>query len=99
MTIHVTEKENSTIVIAPVGNLDYITSPELDEVVISSAGKAEKLVIDLSEINYIASAGLRVLLNGDDLMHEKGGMVLNNVNDYVMGILKMTDFVNVLTIE
>jgi len=99
MTINVTEKDNKEFVIAPVGNLDYITSAELDETVTSVAEKADKMIIDLSEINYIASAGLRVLINADDLMAEKKGMVLTNVNEYVMGILKMTDFISVLKIE
>jgi len=99
MKINVNEKDSGTYLIAPEGNLDYITSAELDEVVVEVAGKAEKMIIDVSNINYIASAGLRVLLNADDLMSEKGGMALTNVNDYVMDILKMTDFVSVLTIE
>jgi len=99
MKIGITEKENGTYVISPEGNLDYITSPELDEVVVSVAEKANKLIIDMGNINYMASAGLRVLLNGDDLMSEKGGLTLSNVNDYVMEILKMTDFTDVLKIE
>jgi len=99
MTINITLKEAGTHVIAPEGNLDYITSAELEQAVVEVAEKSNKMIIDLGNINYIASAGLRVLLNADDLMSEKGGLVLVNVNDYVMEILKMTDFVNILTIE
>jgi len=99
MKISITENPGNVFVIAPEGNLDYVTSAELDETVVSVAAKAERMVMDLSGINYIASAGLRVLLNADDLMSEKKGFVLTNVNEYVMGILKMTDFLSVLTIE
>jgi len=99
MKINITENPNNTFVIAPEGNLDYITSAELDEVVVSVAAKADRMVMDLSEINYIASAGLRVLLNADDLMSEKQGFTLTNVNEYVMEILKMTDFISALKIE
>jgi len=99
MTVNVTKGENDIYTIAPVGNLDYITSPELDEIVTTVSASARKMVIDLGSISYIASAGLRVLLNADDLMSGKDGMVLTNVNDYVMDILKMTDFISALTIE
>ncbi len=99
MKINITEKEGKTFVIAPEGNLDYITSPEFDEVVSQTAAKAEKMVIDIGSISYIASAGLRVLLNADDLMSPKGGMVLINVNDYVKEILDMTGFSGVLKTE
>jgi len=99
MTINIIESENNTVVIQPEGNLDYITSPELDDAVVAAAEKAQKMIIDLREISYIASAGLRVLINADDLMSDKGGMVLTNVNDYVMEILQMTGFINELTIE
>lgn len=99
MTINITENEGKTFIIAPEGNLDYITSAELDETVTEIAEKAEKMIIDLSGISYIASAGLRVLLNADDIMREKSGLVLTNVNDYVMEIFNMTDFSSILTIE
>lgn len=98
MKINVTEKEQGTFVIVPEGNLDYVTSPELDEVVSEVAGKATKMIIDVKDITYIASAGLRVLLNADDLMAEKDGMELTGVNDYIMEILQMTGFVDALKI-
>lgn len=99
MTINVAEKEAKTFIIAPEGNLDYITSPQFEEAVTQTAAKADKLIIDIGKINYIASAGLRVLLNADDLMSEKGGMVLTNVNDYIRDILSMTGFLSILKID
>jgi len=98
MNIQVNEKEGKVFTLYPEGNIDYITAAELDEAVVKTAQQADKMEIDLSKINYIASAGLRVLLNADDLMKSKNGLILTNVNDYVMGILKMTGFLNVLKI-
>jgi len=99
MTINVTEKENGVFVIAPEGNLDYITSAELDEVVTQVAEKADKMILDLEKINYIASSGLRVILNADDLMGEAHGLTLINVNDYILDIFKVTGFLEALVIE
>jgi len=99
MTVNVNEKESGVFVLAPEGALDYVTSAEFDEVIVSTAEKAEKLIIDMGGITYISSAGLRVLLSADDLMSDKGGLVVVNINDYVRDILKMTGLLGALTIE
>jgi len=99
MVINVEEKQDKTYVLCPEGNLDYVTSSELEQKVNEVASLANKMVIDLSKIEYIASAGLRVLVLADELMKQKGGMVIANMNDYVSEILKMTGFDSELTIE
>jgi len=98
MIINITEKEAGTFVMVPEGNLDYITATEMDAADAETAKNANQLILDLSKINYIASAGLRVLLNADDLMRDKGGLAVTNANEYVMEVLEMTGFADALTI-
>jgi len=92
-------KKDGCITVIPVGNVDYITAPELDAKVMELATEAEQMVIDLSETNYISSAGLRILLNADEAMTGKGGLKITNVSPSVMEVLVMTGFSEALNIE
>ncbi|MBR2254928.1 MAG: STAS domain-containing protein [Candidatus Methanomethylophilaceae archaeon] len=92
-------RENGTVTIIPRGNIDYVTAPELDEVVEREAPGADSLVFDMSEVSYISSAGLRSVLNADELMEDKDGIKLVKVNKDVRSVLDMTSFSNFLTIE
>ena len=85
--------------ISPKGNIDYVTAPELDEVVERESADAASLVFDMSCVSYISSAGLRSLLNADELMEEKNGIKLINVNKEVKAVLDMTNFCGLLRIE
>lgn len=93
------KKENGVATIIPKGNIDYVTAPELDEVVEREAAGADSLVFDMGEVSYIASAGLRSILNADELMEDKSGIKLINVNKEVRSILDMTNFSSLLNIE
>lgn len=62
-------------------------------------GGVEKLVLDMKELDYLSSAGLRVLLSAQKIMNKQGSMVVRNVNEVIMEIFEVTGFCDVLTIE
>jgi anti-sigma B factor antagonist len=82
------------------GRLDTITSPQLEEALNDLPENINELILDLAELEYVSSAGLRVFLNAQKGMNEKSGkMTLRNVNDEIMEVLEMTGFTGILTIE
>lgn len=93
------KKENGVTTLTPRGNIDYVTAPELDEAVEREAVEAQALVFDMADVSYISSAGLRSILNADELMEDKDGIKLVNVNKDVKSILDMTNFSGLLKIE
>lgn len=93
-------KEGSKMTIALEGRLDTTTAPSLDAVVGSELGDVTELVYDFNKLEYVSSAGLRVLLLSQKTMNAKGGtMVIRNVNSDIMEVFEMTGFSSVLTIE
>ena len=92
-------RSDSTLTLSPEGRLDNHSSPELKDTVDNSLEGVTSLVLDLSMVDYVSSAGLRTLLSVHKQMSERGGMKVTNVKEGVMEILKMTGFVNVLSIE
>ena len=98
MTINVEQKDNvMTLHIA--GRLDTITSPELDKTIGELPAEITELVLDMKEIEYISSAGLRVLLGAQKKMNGIGSMKLTGVCEAVMDVLEMTGFADILEIE
>ena len=81
------------------GGIDTTTAPELNEILNNSLDNIDSLILDFKKVDYISSAGLRVLLVTFKYMSKKGGMVIRHVNENVMDIFQMTGFVNILTIE
>ena len=81
------------------GRLDTTTAPELETALKESFDGAEKLILDFSELEYLSSAGLRVLLQAQKVMNKQGEMIVKNVNETVMEIFEVTGFSDVLTIE
>ena len=98
MTINETKNGNE-LVIAPEGRLDTTTAPELEEKVKGSIAGVTDLVFDLSKLEYISSAGLRVLLSTQKIMEKQGKMKFINVSDIIMEIFDVTGFSEILTIE
>ena len=99
MNISITHDEQQTL-FQLVGRLDTITAPELHDDLIIAFDTAKMIVLDFTEIEYISSAGLRVLLIGEKHARSKNAqMKLINVSDDVMEILEMTGFSDKLTIE
>ena len=92
-------KENEKLTLFLIGRLDTSSSPQLEYELKESLDGVKELVLDLSELTYISSSGLRVLLLGYKLMYDRGSMKLVHVNEEVNNILKAVGFSNVLTIE
>ena len=94
-----TKKEGDKLIIATKGNIDYVTAPELDEAVSKVGDDIMTIELDMSEVPYISSAGLRVILNADEIMQDRNGIKLTGVNNDVRAILEMTGFYDTLDIE
>ncbi len=92
------EKDGGKLTIAVSGRVDTTTAPELEKAVFENTDGIKELVLDLKEMSYISSAGLRVLLKSEKKMKAQGEMTLINVNNDVMEILDMTGFSDILTI-
>ena len=96
----ITKKANGNdLVIALEGRLDTMTAPELEAELNKSMGDAETLTLDFSKLDYISSAGLRVLLSAHKVMLRKGGMKVTNVNEIVQEVFEVTGFADLLNIE
>lgn len=98
MTIEI-KKNAEEQCIELVGRLDATTSPALEKAILEELGDAQKLVLDLKGIEYISSAGLRVLLGAQKRMQKLGGMRVTNVGKSVMEVFEITGFADILTIE
>lgn len=91
--------EGNKLTIALSGRLDTTTAPKLETELKQNISGVEKLVLDLTALEYLSSAGLRVLLSAQKVMNRQGCMVVRNVNEVIMEIFEVTGFVDVLTIE
>lgn len=98
MKIKKTES-GSTLVVALEGRLDTGTAPKLEEDMKNSLANVEELYLDFEGLDYVSSAGLRVILAMQKTMNRQGRMTLRNVNDNIMEVFEMTGFVDILTIE
>ena len=97
MEITKTQTEK-TMELALKGRLDTNTAPELEAALGDLAG-VDALVLDFSALEYISSAGLRVLLSAQKSMNKKGGMVIRHVCEDIMEVFEITGFCDILTIE
>ena len=95
----ITEKENNVTVLKIEGRLDTTTAPELEKTINGEGDALEKLVLDFAGVDYISSAGLRVLLSAQKKMNAQGSMALVNVSEAVMDIFEMTGFAEILDIR
>ena len=88
----------SELVMTLTGRLDTTTAPQLDDEIKTLDG-IEKLIFDFKGLEYISSAGLRVLLSAQKIMNKQGSMVIKNVSEEISEIFEVTGFVDILTIE
>lgn len=96
----ITKKQNgSDLEIALEGRLDTMTAPELEAELKSCLGGADRLTLDCEKLDYISSAGLRVLLTAHKTMSSKSGMRLIHINEVVQEVFEVTGFSDILTIE
>ena len=98
MVIKCTTNDTETTVRVE-GRLDTTTAPELESVLKDAGEKSDSLVLDFEELDYLSSAGLRVLLSAQKMMMQRKGMKVIHVNETVWEILEVTGFSDVLTIE
>ena len=92
-------KNGSELVISLEGRLDTVTAPRLEEELKSSVQGIISLVFDLKDLQYISSAGLRVLLSAQKTMNRQGTMAVRNVSDGVREIFDVTGFSDILKFE
>ena len=91
--------EEKVLNVTVEGRLDTATAPALEEELAEVMDEAEELVFDLKGLEYMSSAGLRILLATQKKMAQKGGMKVVNVNDVIKEIFDITGFSDILTIE
>ena len=91
--------DGNTLEIILEGRLDTNTAPELEEELKASLDGIEELIFDLHDLDYISSAGLRVLLSAQKTMNKQGSMSITGVCDTIMEIFEVTGFTDILTIE
>ncbi len=93
------KQQGSALEIAVEGRLDTMTAPELEAELKNSLDGADSLMLDFSKLDYISSAGLRVLLSAHKIMMGKDGMKITGVNEIVQEVFDVTGFADILTIE
>ena len=98
MTIEI-KKSNLETIIEVSGRLDTIAAPVLDKTINEDIGDTKNLVLDIKGVEYISSAGLRVLLGAQKKMQKIGSMKVVNVCEAVMEVFEMTGFADILVIE
>lgn len=98
MTIEKT-LNGAELTLAVTGRLDTITAPELETSLRESYAGVSKLVLDFAALDYVSSAGLRVILQAQKTMNKQGGMVIRNVNEGINEVFEVTGFIDILTIE
>lgn len=98
MTINQT-RDGGKLTIALEGRLDTTTAPQLEGELRGAVDGVSELEFDLAALDYVSSAGLRVLLAAQKIMNKQGEMVIRNANDDLMDIFEVTGFVDILNIE
>ena len=94
-----TQKANTDVTLALSGRIDTTTAPQLEEALDAALTDARALIFDFSQVEYISSAGLRVILKAQKAMKTRGTMKLTHVNDAVMEVFDITGFLDFLTVE
>lgn len=91
--------DRSTAIVKIAGALDTETAPQLEMLINSELAGIEDLTLDLEELEYVSSAGLRVIINAQKMMNAAGKMKVVHVNESIMEIFEITGFTTILTIE
>ena len=98
MTVEI-NKNGSALTITVEGRIDAVTSPELEAKIHENVGGVDDLTIDLKDVGYVSSAGLRVLMAAQMIMDKQGKMLVRGVGEDVMKVFEMTGLVNIMNIE
>ena len=92
-------QENQSLTLQLEGRLDTTTAPALEQELKDSLNGITHLVLDMEQLAYLSSAGLRVILAAQKQMNKQGQMVVPHVNDTIMEVFNLTGFSDILTIE
>ena len=98
MTIEKT-LNGTELTITLIGRLDTTTAPQFEAELKQNISGVEKLVLNFAALEYLSSAGLRVLLAAQKVMNKQGEMIIKNVNETINEIFEVTGFIDILTIE
>ena len=98
MNINLT-RNGTELTVTLEGRLDTLTAPDLEDALDDELEDIEKLVFDMAKLEYISSAGLRVLLASAHAMDGQGDMVVRNINETVRDVFEVTGFIDILNIE
>lgn len=90
---------DASLTVALEGRLDTTTAPQLEAELKRSLNGIAALTLDLAGLEYLSSAGLRVILSAQKVMNKQGGMVVKNANDTIMEIFEVTGFSDILNLE
>lgn len=93
------ERNGAVLTVKPDGNLDTVSSGNLEEFLQDKYEGFQQIIIDFSNVDYIASSGLRVLILAHKKMKEKDGLLLRNVGEHVKEVFTLTGYIHVLKIE
>lgn len=93
------KQDGTTLTVALEGRLDTVTSPHLEGELRTAVNGVTELIFDLTGLEYISSAGMRVLLSAQKVMNRQGKMTIRNVKPEIMEIFEVTGFVDILSIE
>ena len=91
--------DGTTLTVTLEGRLDTVSVPELEQFFWNELYGVTDLILDFAGVEYVSSAGLRVLLSTQKQMYEQGSMTLKNVSEMIMEIFEVTGFTEILTIE
>ena len=92
-------RNNNELTVSLEGRLDTVTAPSLEAELKANLDGVQELVLDFQALEYISSAGLRVLLMAQKTMNKQGSMVIRNVNETIAEVFEITGFADMLTIE
>lgn len=90
--------DGTTLTLEIIGRLDTVTAPQLEEEISATAGDITTLVLDFTQLEYISSAGLRILLKTHKAMAKKGKMIIKNANESIREVFELTGFMDFLTL-
>ena len=93
------EKNGTAVTMSLQGRLDTATAPQMEAELKKDMEYVTRLILDMRELEYLSSAGLRVILNAQKMMGKRGGMVVRHVNETIMEVFELTGFSDILTIE
>ena len=93
------KKDGKALVLALAGRLDTVTAPELEAALNDALAGVEELTFDFEKLDYISSAGLRVLLAAQKTMNRQGSMKVIHANEMILEIFEVTGFADILTVE